>query len=70
MPRARRQRRLENRQRRRHARRSLNLLLLDDDFVSPEPEDWGDLPRTETVADPLGYERFLFLSPHRPDRDE
>jgi len=51
MPRSRSQRRQDIRHRRRQARRSLNLLLLDDDLVIPE-EEW---PETLVESLPQRY---------------
>ena len=51
MPRSRSQRRQDIRHRRRQARRSLNQLLLDDDFVVTD-EDW---PETLVEGLPLRH---------------
>jgi hypothetical protein len=52
MPRSRSQRRQDIRHRRRQARRSLNQLMLDDDFVVTE-EDWP-----ETLVESLPLRRL------------
>jgi hypothetical protein len=67
MPRSNRHRRQELRHRRRQARRSLNLILLDDDFVVPD-EDWNEPLLAERLPERHELERAAWL--HASDKAE
>jgi len=67
MPRAHGQRRQAIRHRRRQTRRSLSLLLLDEDFVSPE--EWDETSYIDTRAERRTFERLVSLGPAEAEED-
>jgi hypothetical protein len=67
LPRSNRHHRQELRHRRRQARRSLNLFLLDDDFVVPD-EDWNEQLPAERLPERHELQRAVWLL--APDESE